>query len=109
MKSSSMGPAYIPEAVLPSEKLPDLTGPALPREWENLPIWNAEEISASATRSRVVGPLDQAFPSGHRYRLRSGIHPQLVEDGGQMVIHRPGGEEELLPDLLAGEPLGHQV
>jgi hypothetical protein len=66
-----------------------------------------EEDGLSRPRVGEGGRLQQALLRHHRHRLRAGVDAQLVEGGGQVVVDGAGGEEELLPDGLVGEPMGH--
>src|SRR5947209_18229419 len=96
-----------------------------PRRWSTSPRWPVPPRHRTSSMwpgaSSSCGPgsnhgltlgghsLQEVLLSGHRHRLSPGVHPQFVEDAGDMGLHRARGDDELFGDLLVGEPLRHEM
>src|SRR5579859_59734 len=53
--------------------------------------------------------LQEALVRGDRDGLRPGVHAQLIEERGNMRLHRAHGDDEPTRDLFVGEPFCNQA
>src|SRR5436305_9243905 len=102
-----MGTAYCPWRWSTSP-----TWPVWPRH-RTSSMWPGASSSCGPgfDRGPTLGSCDlqEVLLSGHRHRLSPRVHSQLVEDAGDMGLHRARGDDELFGDLLVGEPLRHEI